>query len=695
MLLPESVFSVVSSEAWAVCAATLTLRFYVTGAAWNWLLPDAVLGDVRKISSAMFYSACALLVGVPCSLLISLLLSELGVATLGREILCSLLITAIGLLTGISKAPHRTRRAVRLSWPGALVMFAGMAVVMGLPRCGEWIVGGWDPGVYVNEGVCVGRTGTFHPGPQPQHADLLRHELPLFTRGNGMLTECFPAVPLDPQERSIRHYFFRLTPTLIGALTRCGGLCAATRVNMIMGCLGLIVFVAFLRVNRCSPSLVLTALVLFATHPLWIYHLHLPTSEMSELFLVLGLGAAMPLQRTGWYGRGLFLLLLFSAVLNRVSFVPFAGMMVLATAWADMERGDRRRVLQERALQALTIGAAVYYDFTATAVTMKALRYVVPELLVVGGVLLALAVCVDLMAAYSIPRRIMSPTLVFGVVLGSVAVIGLGALLFGRQVPALASTRQNVRHVWPYLGTGLAVLTVPGALVVWFVHVKRSRYLAAVIMVLAGISLLLMVRSFVVPIYPWATRRYLPFTVPLLAVLAGSVLSELWSSRGGAQWVRRAIVVAVLGLVLAGTARRSWHALSRTEYDGLSLRLAEVAQHIGPRDLVVADHFKWGTPLMLIYGKHVLDGSQFYGKSGKTVMPRGMRALKRLKGLGWQVRFLTSTPAGLGVYPREIRGATLVWSSAPLTLKEFIHSPRARDFVLRDRSPLFRLYALP
>jgi hypothetical protein len=382
-------------------------------------------------------------------------------------------------------------------------------------------------------------------------------------------------------------------------------------------------------------------------------------------------------------------------VLNRVSFVPFAGMMIMAIAWADLERTDRRRVNRERLLQVLTIAAGAVYDFTVTGVTMASLRYAVPELLIVTGVTLTLAMALDSLAARGMCRWLMSPTLVFGALLGLVVAVGLGAWLLGPHVSLFARVRQNAVQIGPYLGTGLLLLSIPGAVVLWWGPVRTSRCFAAMLMVLTGITALLMVNNFVVPVCPWATRRYLPFTLPLLVIAASSALSAVWHATVATKVLRGALVVAVLGVVLAGTARLSWHALRGTEYDGLSVRLAEVAQQIGPRDLVVSDHFKWGTPLLLLHGKHVLDGSKFYGKGGAAVMEEGITALARLKGSGWRVLFLTSTSSGLEVYPRAIPDAVPVWSASPFTVKEIIHSARARDFELREKTVVFTLYALP
>jgi hypothetical protein len=680
---------------WVTCAATCVLRFYLVGAAWTWLAPDSLAARPGRGARALFHAALALLIGVPVSLFVSLFLSELGVASLPWELAATAILIAAGLIAGLAASPVRLRQTLALSGPGALVVFLGIAVILNLPRCGEWVVGGWDPGVYINEGVCVGRTGTFHPAAQPHHAALTDQELPLFSRDKTRFREIFPGIPLDSADRRVNYSFFRLTPTLVSALTRCGGLCAATRVNLVMGFLGLVVLGAFLLAHRFTRAGLVIAPLLLVTHPLWLYHLHFPTSEMTELFLLLGLGTLLPAQRTGWFCRIMVLVLLLAAIVNRVSFVPFSGMIVLATAWADMNRPDRGRVIRERLLQILTIGLGTAYAYTATAVMMAGLHDVAWKLMLVAGLCLALALSLDLLATRGPVARALRPSPVFRSAAAALCLLGVGAALFWRHLPVLASIRQNALNLGPFLGVAGVVLAVPGLMVLWGRQAARSRYLAALGLVLAAITALLLVDTFAYPFYPWATRRYLAFTVPLQVIGASLALSWLWDVTSGARRLRRVLAVALLGTTLALSARVSWHAISRTDYDGVSTQLTELQKHIGPRDLVVADHFKWGTPLTFIYGKQVLDGSKLYGSNGSTIQPEAIKALARLKGAGWRILWLSSTTQALEIYPEPIPGAVLSWESVPFTVREIVHSRRARDFESREKTVVFRLYAWP
>jgi hypothetical protein len=102
----------------------------------------------------------ALLAAVIATSWAGLVLAELGVFSLGR---LSAILVAIGLALAvwashkrIALRPLRGFRVDRYD-VGAAVLAVLVAVLYARP--GEHVVGGWDPGVYVNTGVSIARTG--------------------------------------------------------------------------------------------------------------------------------------------------------------------------------------------------------------------------------------------------------------------------------------------------------------------------------------------------------------------------------------------------------------------------------------------------------------------------------------------------------------------------------------------------------
>jgi hypothetical protein len=678
---------------WALCALVVTLRFGLTGAAWLWLFPRSIVADFPKPGRLLVLTATAWLVGVVTTLLTTLALAEFGRAGGRTEFLISTGWIVAGLVLGAATRMKALSQALRDVAPGLAATFVVVAAVMNLPGCGEWITGGWDPGVYLNQGLAVARTGTFHPAPQACHAALDSEGLRAFVRQDRAYMEIYPGVPINPDTRRVEHYFFRLTPTLIGVLAQSGGLRAAVRVNYIMGAFTLIAFMAFLYAHRCGWPQALFATALLAAQPLWLYHLHLPISELLELFLFMGIGTLAAFRTQSLAASTLIALSLFAAIVNRFSFLPFAGLMLCALAWADIPRTDRRRVLIERVLQLAAVVAGALFDIQVTAISTTRLPNIVRNLTLVAGVFAAIAMLLDVAAwkgwAQDIEERLPAWS---GPALCAAGLLGLAGLWLLRHTALLSPEWSRLQHLLPYFGAVPMLLALGGAAWLCCCGDRVPRTVKALALVFLGMAIIVLIKPFMVPIYPWATRRHLTCTLPLLALLGGAVLALPWTRTVKFAAPAKALALVVLIGAVASTAKRSWHAWSRTEYNGLSDALALVAGQIGDRDVVVVDHPWWGTPLTFIYGKQILDGRNWYAGRNTNAMEVGMATLTRLHAEGQRIRFLTSTAEGLSVYPRPVQPVAADWSSPEFALNAMIHGPRVADFVTREKRYVFQLY---
>ncbi len=77
-----------------------------------------------------------------------------------------------------------------------------------LPNTGEWIAGGWDPGVYLNTGINVGQTGTFTPQDKAFGADFTPAERSHFMRYPSNRSERFPGILSNKNGTEINFHFF-------------------------------------------------------------------------------------------------------------------------------------------------------------------------------------------------------------------------------------------------------------------------------------------------------------------------------------------------------------------------------------------------------------------------------------------------------------------------------------------------------
>jgi len=202
----------------------------------------------------------------------------------------------------------------------------------------------------------------------------------------------------------------------------------------------------------------------------------------------------------------------------------------------------------------------------------------------------------------------------------------------------------------------------------------------------------------VVPVYPWATRRYFEFMLPWICFLAALVPARVAAIQGsaGRRIAARGLAVALLLILLLSSAGRSLQAWRSREYGGIAAALDEAAARVGSDDVLVADHFWWGTPLSLAYGRPVLNGERIWrrrmeaGEAAEAKIALG--ALERLREQGRRVLVLTSTAAGLGVFPDGAFESREIWRRPPLDVREMTHRRRPEGFAMRTRTFEFRLH---
>lgn len=101
-------------------------------------------------------------------------------------------IILMGGITGRLIKPGYFRSLFYYHAIGMVALWIGFFIVLLLPQRGEWVVGGWDPGVYLNQGVLVSQQGSFYPEALPCYKNLSEEAFAAFTRGRGNYIEAFP-----------------------------------------------------------------------------------------------------------------------------------------------------------------------------------------------------------------------------------------------------------------------------------------------------------------------------------------------------------------------------------------------------------------------------------------------------------------------------------------------------------------------
>ncbi len=676
MISESTTLASVIQNPWLACGLLVAAHFFVPGMAWGWIIPRPGKDLPGKGFSVLFAASVSLILGFLFSLLGCLALAEAGWFTkTGEAVLLGIVILS-GLLAGGIRNRQVCIDHLKFSLPGLVfTLFVSIAVMI-LPNRGEWIAGGWDPGIYVNQGISISRSNSLHPPPDPLFASLSPEEVDLLTRRAHNYIEALPVVPLNPETRRLEHFFFRLTPMLIAVMDRCGGLRAATRVNEITGLLLLPLFACMTWLLGRKGAVAAFALLLLILQPVWLYHLHLPTSEILSLLFLCGMGLLLGLRPFSRSVSVAFCFLLLAAELNRFSFLPFGFLLLFFLAILDLQVTNRAGIGRARFFQIIALLAGAIYNYVVNPTTIGRLFEAVPALLIASFALLALTVVVDSLGTKTFLSAAIEK---YGLL------ILIGISLLASATPFLAEFKLNATQLLPFIGLTSVILALVGAILL---AIRGSAPLRLWCTFLLAATLISLANSEIAALWPWATRRFVEFTVPLLALSGGVLLAHVWSMK---PWTRL-LTVALVALLFATNGNTCWQAWSRTEFDGLSASLAEAAGQVQDGDIVVADHFRWGTPLRFLHDVTVVNGELFFAEGTPDKMAAALPVLEKMRTDRHRILFLTSTDKGLNVFPLPLTPTRLLWESDPIVLKEFIHGPRARVFQLKDQPRQFRLY---
>lgn len=606
--------------------------------------------------------AAAAIAGIATTTPIAILLATLGGLSVWTQAVAVLALCWGGLTL---HPPTNLRSTVTVVGRFTLVLSFLLLAIRIAPVPGEWIAGGWDPGVLLNQAGWVARTGSLHPS-DPAFAELVRNPvLSLFLKTQGTLQEAYPGLPFDPEAGRWTFYFYPATPVLGAWVTQLGDTEWLLRLPVIIALLAWIIITgagaAISGKNRSG----LAAGVAIAALPIWLYHARTPNSEMLELGLLAGLvcwgfGGSPRTTR----GPVLFALML-TLVLNRISAILFGSLFLLFLSADVRHRPPGFWPWMASGL----LGGWMYYLFFSPE-SMAKLTHVLPRILsasafmVVGsGILLG---------ANRLPARWhkIVPWMVFAMGIG-----GWVMLEKTGQAP-WREWQMNLNALTGYLHPAIAVGAALGLLVLLILSpAARSPILFLILSLLIVLH-----QKHVAELYPWALKRYLPFAAPLAACSLLSI--PLLSGRVKLpSWIPVVIMVGLLGgcIVLQRHAIRD--SVNNREFVGLADHIATLAAGVPPHAVVVADHFRWATPLAALHGLTVLNGEALWSRRDPELTEE---VLRQLVATGRPIVWMTGTRDGLTVYPRISTGEeTALTTPAPLTFQETIQHPRNRGFTTR------------
>jgi hypothetical protein len=561
----------------------------------------------------------AVIVSVAISLGIVLGLAAVQRYTFQRLLAADLAIAAAAVL--ISRG--RLRLGAAAKGPRLATLLPILLIAIGVWRFfppSEYIVGGKDPGIYLNAGVQIAQRGTIvYRDPDvtsvpPGSRDLF---FPSHERHDYYGLRFMGFRIMNPDTGAVVAQFPHLFPASVAIGYGLDGLTGARRTVGLWAILGVLALY-FLGVRLVGHTAAFAAAALLSLHVVQVWFARYPNAEvvMQALLLAAMLAHARAhVDANRFFAPiagtllGLLLFLRFDSVLGIAAVLTALGLIVLSSG--------TRPSLGLFAPLAVCAGLAVPYLLGPMRAYAEYPIIFFNSLLWWQHLLLAAGACMGLVAL-AIGMRLPALGRWIRAWLPSI----LAAALVAAAIYALYFRAPNITGLASHDAYALRTftnlyLTVPAlfaALIGYVLISKRAFWKAPELFVtFAVFSLFTFYKTRIVPEHFWMTRRFLPVILPgILLFAAAAALSGVRGGWAPTRLLRGSIGVLFIALLAAHYARAARPILPHVEYAGVIPRLEELAGRIGDRDLLVvesreaSDTHVLGLPIAYIYARHVL-----------------------------------------------------------------------------------------
>lgn len=573
----------------------------------------------------------AVVISVAWSLAAVLVLAGLGIYSFDRLLAlnaaCSVaILVAFRARLSLGGAAH---------WPSWTATVPLAIAVIGLRLYfppSEYVIGGRDPGTYVNEGVQIAQRGSIVirdqviasvPAPFrdlffPSHEQRWYHSL----RFMGFFIQ-------DPDRGDVIGQFPHLFPASIAIGYGMNGLSGARQTVGVWAILGLLA-VYFTGVRLFGRTAAAAAAVLLAIHVAQIWFARYPNTEvvMQALLFAALLAFAHALDGSQrFFGAvaavllGLMLFLRYDVV---IAFATFAAAAVIAPV-------TRQRL---GVTFGIVLAAMAAIGFWYLKVPMRAYSYYplgftgdqVGWWLLAGGLIAALAVhrLLKHPTIGAVVRHTLPPVL-------AVSLVGLAVYAYFFRTTgdrlAVADAMSLRTFAW-YTGSWVLGAAVAGMAIA---VARRFWRHPAFYLTFTAFSLFFFYKTRIMPEHFWAARRFLAITLPgvilaltaLAATIAGPATMTRLLRASGAR-LTNAARTRIAGLtgamvtiaLLAPVGHQFWQQSEpirhHVEYAGLVSRIERLAAQMGDDELLIvesrnaSDLHVFAPPLAYIYKRNVL-----------------------------------------------------------------------------------------
>jgi len=492
----------------------------------------------------------------------------------------------------------------------------------------EWIVGGWDPGVYMHTAGSLARTGTLLPSA-PDLAALDPDARVQLGRPYEGTWQPFHGMRMMPDGR-ISPQFYHLYPVLMAIAWLFGGIPAALMVNPLLNII--CVLALYLWASQwVRPRWAFAAALLLALNPAQVWQARFGTSELLTQCLLLG-GLAMMGQAFTCQARNLSCALLAGsafglAMLTRCDTVLFVMPLSLILIVGIRSRSHRVRVLIILgSMAALGVQSWLHQRFLAPFYHPGAMFAAKGLIVTAAMAVLVLAgaiwlyhrtgksgdrapelprwlpvAAITLFAAWAFFNWYVRPRLAIDGRVLSVITGLYPHLKEAAWFPLLAG--RNARNFW-YLQSIFGICGFVVALTGICVLISRSRSLWKTAGLAAGLFVMVILITMIYhePFMMFVSRRLIPVIIPLLCLGAAAACDTVESRLR--HWPRIATGAAVIMLfaVVLIPIRNTAFMATHHEWPGLVRWYDQLASKIPPGATVYSDQPGFAAPLRFLYG---------------------------------------------------------------------------------------------
>jgi hypothetical protein len=486
----------------------------------------------------------------------------------------------------------------------------------------EYVIGGKDPGTYINEGILIAQRGTLvYNDPLIAAVPESSRDLffPSHHRGEYYGTRFMGFFVQQPSTGAVVGQFPHLLPASIAIGYGIDGLTGARRAIGAWAVLGIVaVYLAGARwLNRTAAA---AAAALLALNVIEVWYGRYPNAEIVMQAMVFAALLANARAHLDPAGPSAFFGVLAGALLGLLLFLRFDAILAIAAiVGANLIVGARgqRLTIGFFATLAAAMTLAAFYMFgpmrayaTYPTEFVKNLQWWYVVLIIAGGL--------GVVGVFALaPRRpLMRRALEHGLPATLIVVVWvLAVYAFFFRTPAGKLAYENAYALRMYATFYVTVPCLAAALAGYALVVRRRFWLdPAMVITITVFALFFFYKPRVVAEHFWASRRFLAVILPGTLLLASATAT--WGMGEGPR--RRRTVSGAIGIVfivLMGLqyVRASDPIVRHVEYKGLIPRLEKMASWVGDNDLLLVESRDAGSdahvlavPLAYVYARNIL-----------------------------------------------------------------------------------------